>query len=98
MGTLNSRSAKGLFSRGTMQLQRLCRKAVIAFFPWNGSSRPEPKAPPPPKESRDPFKLARYYQSLLDSGQLENRAALARFLGVSRARVTKVLQRLKQDS
>jgi hypothetical protein len=32
--------------------------------------------------------LARYYQSLLDSGKFERRAALARFLGVSRTRVT----------
>jgi hypothetical protein len=46
------------------------------------------------KEPRDPLKLARYYQSLLDSGQFENRAALARYLGVSRARVTQVLKRL----
>jgi len=50
--------------------------------------------PPPPKESRDPLKLARYYQSLLDSGKFENRAALSRYLGVSRARVTQVLRRL----
>lgn len=48
----------------------------------------------PPKEPRDPLKLAHYYQSLLDSGQFENRAALARYLGVSRARVTQVLRRL----
>jgi len=50
--------------------------------------------PPLPKEPRDPVKLARYYQSFLDSGQFENRAALARHLGVSRARVTQVLRRL----
>jgi len=37
---------------------------------------------------------ARYYQSLLDSGRFENRAALARYRGVSRARVTQVLRRL----
>ena len=49
---------------------------------------------PPPTEPRDPLKLARHYQSLLDSGQFENRAALARYLGVSRARVTQVLRRL----
>jgi len=42
------------------------------------------------------MKLARYYQSLLDSGKVESRAALARFLGVSRARVTQVLNRLKE--
>lgn len=51
-----------------------------------------PRSPNP----RDHFKLAQYYQSLLDSGKIENRAALARFLGVSRARVTQVLNRLKQ--
>ncbi len=39
--------------------------------------------------------LARFYQSLLDSGIVESRAALARHLGVSRARVTQVLRRLK---
>jgi hypothetical protein len=75
----------------------LRRKAVIAFFPWNGSSAPEPKVFATPKEPRDPLKLARYYQSLLDSGQFESRAALARFLGVSRARVTQVLRRLPVD-
>ena len=40
----------------------------------------------------------RYYQSLLDSGKFESRAALARHLGVSRARVTQVLNRLKAMS
>ena len=68
--------------------------AIIAIFPWNGSSRPEPKVPPSPREARDPLKLARYYQSLLDSGKFENRAALARYLGVSRARVSQVLRLL----
>ena len=36
----------------------------------------------------------RYYQSLLDSGRFENRAALARYRGVSWAKVTQVLRRL----
>jgi Mn-dependent DtxR family transcriptional regulator len=45
-------------------------------------------------ERRDPLKLARYYQSLMDSGKFESRAALARYLGVSRPRVTQVLRRL----
>ncbi|MCA9037719.1 MAG: MarR family transcriptional regulator [Planctomycetaceae bacterium] len=39
--------------------------------------------------------MARYYQSLLDSGEVETRAELARYLGVSRARVTQVLRRLE---
>src|SRR5690242_18364398 len=50
---------------------------------------------PPPKERRDPLKQARYYQSMLDSGKFESRAALARYLGVSRPRVTQVLRRLR---
>lgn len=78
-----------------MQLKRLHRAAVIALFPWNGLSEAKPNPVPAPKEPRDPLKLARYYQSLLDSGKFENRAALARYLGVSRARVTQVLSRLK---
>jgi hypothetical protein len=77
-------------------LKRLCRAAVIEIIPWNGSSEPETDIPATPKVPRDPLKLVRYYQSLLDSGQFENRAALARYLGVSRARVTQVLRRLKQ--
>src|SRR5262245_49786610 len=42
--------------------------------------------------------IARYYQSLLDSGQFANRAALARYRGVSRSRVTQVLRRVKPSS
>jgi len=83
-----------IIERGALQLKRLHRAAVIAIHPWNGSSEPEPSVPATPKEPRDPLKLARYYQSLLDSGRFENRAALARYLGVSRARVTQVLRRL----
>jgi hypothetical protein len=82
--------------RGTLQLKRLHRAAVIALFPWNSSSIPEPKATLVPRERRDPLKLARHYQSLLDSGKFESRAALARYLGVSRARVTQVLRRLSK--
>jgi hypothetical protein len=63
-------------------------------LPWYAAcdAQHEPKAAP--KELRDPLKLARFYQSLLDSGKFESRAALARYLGVSRARVTQVLQRV----
>ena len=84
----------GFFERGTLRLKRLRRAAVIAVFPWNGSIDLNPESKPVPKERRDTLKLARYYQSLLDSGKFENRAALARYLGVSRARVTQVLRRL----
>ena len=62
----------------------------IEVFPWDAvfseKSEPEPAA----RERRDPLKLARHYQALLDSGKFESRAAL----GVSRARVKQVLRRL----
>jgi len=50
----------------------------IVFYPWNPvSAIPKPpKAPQKPR--RDRMRLARYYQSLLDSGKFESRAALAR--------------------
>ncbi len=58
---------------------------------WN---RPK-VVPEASKPTIDPLRIARYYQSLLDSGKFESRVALARYLGVSRARVTQVLNRLK---
>ena len=45
--------------------------------------------------NRDPLALARFYQKLLDSQIVQTRAELSRYLGVSRARVTQVLRRLK---
>ena len=82
----------GFIERGTLRVKRLRRAAVIEVIPWNGSIEPEAAVPSVPKEPRDPLKLASDYQLLLDSSQFENRAALARYLGVSRARVTQVLR------
>jgi hypothetical protein len=78
-----------------LQVDRLRRSPVIALFPWNAASDAKPEPKPAPKERRDPLELARDYQSLLDSGTFESGATLARYLGVSRARVTQVLRRLK---
>lgn len=80
--------------RGTLQIKRLRRAAVITLLPWYASLDAEAEPKPTLKERREPLKLAQYYQSLLDSGNFESRAALARHLGVSRARVTQVLRRL----
>jgi hypothetical protein len=80
--------------RGTLQVNRLRRSPAIALFPWKAVSDGKSEPKPAPRERRDPLKLARYYQSLLDTGKFESRAALARYLGVSRARVSQVVRRL----
>jgi hypothetical protein len=63
-------------------------------LPWNAVSHTKLEPKPAPKDRRDPLRLARYYQSLMDSGKFESKAALARYLGVSRSRVAQVLRRL----
>ena len=65
------------------------------MFKWNSISdriQAESESAAP---KRDRMRLAYYYQSLLDSGEVSTRAELARHLGVSRARITQVLRRLK---
>jgi Mn-dependent DtxR family transcriptional regulator len=66
-------------------------------LPWNATSDAKLEPEPASVERRDPLTLARYYQSLMDSGKFESRAALARYLGVSRPRVTQVLRRLERQ-
>lgn len=87
-------------NRGFVELEaftrnKLRRTPTIELYPWNAPPATKNGQPKPAKLDRDPLRLARYYQSLLDSGKFESRVALARFLGVSRARVTQVLNRLK---
>ena len=92
-GVLNSN--RGFVELGSYALNRLRRKPTIEFFPWNVLQRYKKAGNDSNRPARDPLRLARYYQSLIDSGKFESRAALARFLGVSRARVTQVLNRLQ---
>ena len=73
----------------TGTLRRTRRGRATAF-----TSEP----PPPPREPlRRPAKVARLLamahklQRLIDEGKVEDRAALARQLGVSRARITQIL-------
>jgi hypothetical protein len=86
---------RGFVELGAYALNRLRRKPTIEFFPWNAPRRDQEADNDSKRPARDPLRLARYYQSLLDGGKFESRAALARFLGVSRARVTQVLNRLR---
>lgn len=89
----NQNIGHGLVERGYYALNKLRQTPVMQLQPWNPI--PKPKSTANPKKKRDRMRLACYYQALLDSGQFESRAALARYLGVSRARVTQVLNRLK---
>jgi hypothetical protein len=92
------RSHHGFVELRAFAINRLRQTRSYEFSPWNAVS-PTPNPPTKKlKPARDPLHLARYYQSLLDSGKFESRAALARYLGVSRARVTQVLNRLEPDS
>lgn len=69
----------------------------VEFYPWNPiSAVPETKCEDK-KPRLDHMERARYYQ-LLAAGEVETRAELARLLGVNRARVTQVLNRLKPIS
>ena len=70
----------------------------IELFKWNsilGQIRAESESAKP---TRDRMRLAHHYQAILDSGEVETRAELARYLGVSRARVTQVLNRLAEPN
>lgn len=80
---------------GSYATNKLRQTPTIEFYPWTRPPATPKRESNAPSQKRDPLRLARYYQSLLDSGKFESRAALARHLGVSRARVKQVLNRLK---
>ena len=88
----------GFVELGAFRINRLQRPTTVELFPWNDPPTVPKPSPKSANSTRDPLVIARYYQSLMDSGKFEKRAALARFLGVSRARVTQVLNRLKKTS
>jgi biotin operon repressor len=89
---------RGFVELGAFAVKRLRRVPVITFHAWNAPPPIQPNRNRTKKPVPDPIRLARYYQSLLDTGKFESRAALSRFLGVSRARVTQVLKRLEPPS
>jgi len=81
---------------GSYATNKLRQTPIVEFYPWTRPPATPKRESKPAAAKRDPLRLARYYRSLLDSGKFESRAALARHLGVSRARVTQVLNRLKE--
>ena len=88
---------RGSIDPGAFRTKRLRRLPYIEIFKWNSildRIRAESESARP---KRDRMRLAFQYQELLDSGVVETRAELAHHLGVSRARVTQVLNRLKSS-
>jgi hypothetical protein len=88
---------RGFVELGAFRTNRLRRLPEIELFKWNSTSDQIRQENESAKPKRDRMRLAHHYQSLLDSGQVETRAELARFLRVSRARVTQVLNRLRTE-
>lgn len=85
----------GFVELGAFRTKRLRRLPEIEMFKWNSISNRIREEREAAKPKRDRLRLAHHYQALLDSGEVETRAELARYLGVSRARVTQVLNQLK---
>ena len=55
------------------------------------------KTSTPNKTYRNPIFLAKEYKKMIDLGEAKNQAELARIKGISRARVTQILNLLKLD-
>lgn len=89
---------QGWLELGAWCIRKLRQRQTIELYPWSSLSAIEFPPSKRPRVNRDPLALARFYQSLLDSKVVENRAALSRYLGVSRARVTQVLRRLDKPT
>jgi hypothetical protein len=49
------------------------------------------------KTYKNPIYLAKEYKEMIDSGEAKNQAEIARIKGISRARVTQILNLLKLD-
>jgi len=52
------------------------------------------KSTNPKKTYRNPIYLAREYKKMIDIGEVKNQAELSRIKGISRARVTQILNLL----
>jgi hypothetical protein len=85
-----------LLDRGVRQVEKLRRGQVVELTPWASLISVNSAPSVPEFVKRDPLALARLYLSLLESGLASSRADVARYFGVSRARVTQVLRRLEQ--
>ena len=72
----------------------ICRTFIYQFCLQKSVKKPST----PKKTYRNPIYLAKEYEKMIDSGEVKNHAELARIKGISRARVTQILNLLKLDS
>ena len=83
-----------IYELGAWHIRHLRQRRVLQFYPWTAPEQLPKRSPKQAVVKHNPLARARFYQSLIDSGVVKNRAELALHLGVSRARVTQVLKRL----
>lgn len=83
----------GFVELGAFLTKRLRRLRGIEMFQWNTISDQIQAESEAEKPIQDRMRPARYYRLLLDSGDVSTRAELARYFGVTQARVTQVLNR-----
>ena len=87
---------KGAFKNGNLGV--LTRRVAVGQVV---SALPEPRGrPKPPREPKTPrvvelLRKAHEWQTLLESGEVRNQAAIARREGITRARVTQVMSMLR---
>ncbi len=76
----------------TVPLHRLRRGRAVAFS--SDDEKPDPPPKPRPSRAAQMLALAHEFQGLIDSGEVADRATLARQLGLTRARLTQILDLL----
>ena len=75
------RSHRGFVELVSYATNKLRQTPIIEFYPWTRPPATPKQESKPATQQRDLLRLARYYQSLLDSGKFQRRAALARHFG-----------------
>jgi hypothetical protein len=91
-------SNQDLVQLGAWKKSRQRRSPIVEFWLWNPLETVSSTPAPGQSVNRDSLARTRFYQSLLDAGVVRNRAALARYVGTSRANMIQALRRLKHST
>jgi len=71
----------------------ICKTFMFQFYFQTAVKSPSTSK----KTYRNPICLAKEYKRMIETGKVKNQAELARIKGISRARVTQILNLLKLD-